>query len=72
MFVTWTPLGFYGLYMESTGILWSLHGVYMDPWGSVRYSLNGLPGSSGHSFRIGGTTELLISGVPPDVVKMMG
>ena len=27
--------------MESTGILWSLHGVYMDPWGSVRYRLVG-------------------------------
>jgi hypothetical protein len=32
----------------------------------------GLPLSSGHSFRIGGTTELLISRVPPDIVKMMG
>ncbi|KAG1721320.1 hypothetical protein EDD22DRAFT_962545 [Suillus occidentalis] len=27
---------------------------------------------SGHSFRIGGTTELLLSGVPPDVVKALG
>jgi hypothetical protein len=36
------------------------------------WALNGLPGSSGHSFHIGGTTELLISGVPPDVVKTMG
>jgi hypothetical protein len=33
---------------------------------------NGLPTMSGHSFRIGGTTELLVAGVPPDVVKMMG
>ena len=31
-----------------------------------------LPSITGHSFRIGGTTELLICGVHPDVVKMMG
>ena len=33
---------------------------------------HGIPAISGHSFRIGGTTELLLCGVPPDVVKMMG
>ena len=27
---------------------------------------------SGHSFRIGGTTELLLRGIPPDVVKTLG
>ncbi|KAF7972865.1 hypothetical protein HWV62_16908 [Athelia sp. TMB] len=32
----------------------------------------GYPRSTGHSFRIGGTTELLLSGVPPDVVKALG
>lgn len=32
----------------------------------------GLPRSTGHEFRIGGTTHLLLSKVPPDVVKMMG
>jgi hypothetical protein len=36
------------------------------------WSHRGLPSSSGHSFRIGGTTELLMSGVPPDIVKSMG
>ncbi|KAJ7739025.1 hypothetical protein DFH07DRAFT_752328 [Mycena maculata] len=36
-------------------------------WGAF-----GLPKSTGHCFRIGGTTELLLAGVPPDVVKMMG
>ncbi|KAJ7749078.1 hypothetical protein DFH07DRAFT_746906 [Mycena maculata] len=36
-------------------------------WGSFA-----LPRSTGHCFRIGGTTELLLAGVPPDVVKMMG
>ncbi|KAJ7463442.1 hypothetical protein B0H11DRAFT_1734596 [Mycena galericulata] len=32
----------------------------------------GLPRLTGHCFRIGGTAELLLAGVPPDVVKMMG
>ncbi|KAJ6594951.1 hypothetical protein B0H19DRAFT_1247586 [Mycena capillaripes] len=32
----------------------------------------GYPRTTGHSFRIGGTTELLLAGVPPDVVKAMG
>jgi hypothetical protein len=26
----------------------------------------------GHSFRIGGTTELLLRGIPPDIVKSLG
>jgi hypothetical protein len=33
---------------------------------------NGLPSITGHSFRIGGTSELLVRGVPPDIVKMLG
>jgi hypothetical protein len=32
----------------------------------------GYPRTTGHSFRIGGTTELLVAGVHPDVVKAMG
>ncbi|KAJ7101600.1 hypothetical protein C8R43DRAFT_1047893 [Mycena crocata] len=32
----------------------------------------GLPLSTGHCFRIGGTTELLLAGVPPDVVRILG
>ena len=36
------------------------------------WSAFGYPKTTGHSFRIGGTTELLLSGVPPDVVKKMG
>ncbi|KAJ7781951.1 hypothetical protein DFH07DRAFT_865048 [Mycena maculata] len=36
-------------------------------WGSFA-----LPRSTRHCFRIGGTTELLLVGVPPDIVKMMG
>ncbi|KIJ07704.1 hypothetical protein PAXINDRAFT_89979 [Paxillus involutus ATCC 200175] len=36
------------------------------------WSLAGIPTTTGHSFRIGGTTELLLAGVPPDVVKALG
>ena len=36
------------------------------------WSRDGLPSVSGHCFRIGGTTELLLRGVPSDVVRMMG
>jgi hypothetical protein len=32
----------------------------------------GYPRVTGHCFRIGGTTELLIAGTPPDVVKATG
>jgi hypothetical protein len=32
----------------------------------------GYPHISGHCFRIGGTTELLIAGIPPDIVKATG
>jgi len=32
----------------------------------------GYPRTTGHCFRIGGTTELLIAGVPPEIVKSMG
>ena len=32
----------------------------------------GYPHTTGHCFRIRGTTELLIAGTPPDVVKAMG
>lgn len=36
------------------------------------WSLKGIPRMTGHCFRIGGTTHLLTSGVPPDVVKALG
>nr|GAT48555.1 DNA breaking-rejoining enzyme [Mycena chlorophos] len=36
------------------------------------WARSGFPRLTGHSFRIGGTTELLLQGVPPDVVKAMG
>lgn len=36
------------------------------------WSLNHLETLTGHSFRIGGTTELLLRGTPPDVVALQG
>ncbi|KAJ7112064.1 hypothetical protein C8R43DRAFT_1138992 [Mycena crocata] len=36
------------------------------------WSKAGYPHTTGHSFRIGGTTELLLAGVAPDVVKALG
>ena len=36
------------------------------------WSSFGYPRTTGHSFRIGGTTELLSAGVPPDVVRTTG
>lgn len=36
------------------------------------WSKNGLARYTGHSFRIGGTTMLLRSGIAPDIVKKMG
>ena len=36
------------------------------------WSTLGFPRTTGHCFRIGGTTELLVAGIPPDIVKAMG
>ncbi|TFK45707.1 hypothetical protein OE88DRAFT_1784038, partial [Heliocybe sulcata] len=36
------------------------------------WSENGLQDVYGHSFRIGGTTELLLAGVPPEIVAAQG
>ncbi|KAG2136340.1 uncharacterized protein EDB93DRAFT_1242404 [Suillus bovinus] len=36
------------------------------------WKIAGLPGLSGHCFRIGGATELLLRETPPDVVAMQG
>ena len=36
------------------------------------WQLLGYPHTTGHCFRIGGTTELLIAGVPPEVVRATG
>jgi hypothetical protein len=45
--------------------------TFMNMCNSV-WSTYGWPTITGHSFRIGGTTALLVSGVDPSVVKKMG
>lgn len=44
-------------FLERCNMIWTAHGY---------------PRSTGHSFRIGGTTQLLLAGVAPDVVRVMG
>ena len=58
-------------YITASGVRFLTRSKLLECCNSI-WSENGLPSSSGHSFRIGGTTELLISRVPPDVVKTMG
>ena len=36
------------------------------------WSIHGYPRTTGHCFRIGGTTELLAAGVSPDIVRVTG
>ena len=45
--------------------------LFLQHCNSIWHSL-GYPHTTGHCFHIGGTTELLIAGTPPDVVKTMG
>jgi hypothetical protein len=45
--------------------------IFLRRCNEIWHSL-GYPRTTGHCFRIGGTTELLIAGTPPDVVKATG
>lgn len=45
--------------------------IFMDRCNAI-WSSDGLPVASGHSFRIGGTSHLLLSGVQPDIIKKAG
>ena len=46
-------------------------GWFMDRCEEV-WEAAGLPRLSGHAFRIGGATELLLRGTPPEVVAVQG
>ena|SRR5258708_7802593 len=49
--------------------------AYKTPHGPhalTKQQLLSYPHTTGHSFQIGGTTELLLSGVTPDIIKNMG
>ncbi|KAG2748063.1 hypothetical protein P692DRAFT_201663971, partial [Suillus brevipes Sb2] len=58
-------------YISPSGIRCLTRRRFMSRCNSV-WSASGIPNTTGHSFRIGGTTEMLLSGVPPDVVKALG
>jgi hypothetical protein len=58
-------------YITASGVRFLTRAKLLERCNRV-WALNGMPSSSGHSFRVGGMTELLILRVPPDVVKTMG
>jgi hypothetical protein len=58
-------------YLTTSGIRFLTRTRLLERCNSI-WTTYGLPLCSGHSFHIGGTMELLISHVLPDIVKMMG
>lgn len=60
-------------YQETPGGQWRFltKKLFLKICNSIWHSCH-IPRFTGHSFRIGGTTELLQCGVPPDIVKLMG
>ena len=54
-------------YISSEGMVSLTKGHFLG-WCNEIWSTLGYPRTTGHSFWIGGTTELLITGTPPDVV----
>ena len=58
-------------YTSPSGPITLTKAIFLERCNNI-WSAFGYPRTTGHSFRIGGTTELLLSGVPPDVVKKMG
>jgi hypothetical protein len=58
-------------YLTASGVCFLTRAKLLEKCNHI-WTRYGLPSCSGHSFRIGGTTELLISRVPPDIVKTMG
>lgn len=58
-------------YMTADGRSFLTKSLFLQRCNTIWNAL-GYPRTTGHSFRIGGTTELLIAGTPPDVVKVTG
>ena len=58
-------------YMTPEGLRPLTKPVFLQRCNEIWHPL-GYPRTTGHCFRIGGTTELLIAGTPPDVVKATG
>lgn len=59
------------LYTSADDLLPLTKDLFLERCNAVWQPL-GYPRTTGHCFRIGGTTELLIAGTPPDVVKATG
>ena len=58
-------------YASADGMVSLTKGCFLC-WCNEIWSALGYPRTTGHSFWIGGTTELLITGTPPNVVKATG
>lgn len=58
-------------YMTADGRSFLTKSLFLQRCNTIWNAL-GYPRTTGHSFRINGTTELLIAGTPPDVVKVTG
>ena len=59
-------------YLSTDGLHYSLSKSHFLRRCNTIWSALGYPRTTGHCFRIGGTTELLVAGTPPDVVKATG
>jgi hypothetical protein len=58
-------------YSSTDGLLSLSKPLFLHRCNAI-WSLLGYPRTTGHCFRIGGTTELLVAGIHPDVVKATG
>jgi hypothetical protein len=58
-------------YASSGGLTLMTKPIFLQRCNEIWHPL-GYPRTTGHCFRIGGTTELLIAGIPPDIVKATG
>ena len=63
--------GFLFSYRDANILITLTKSLFLDRCNNIWHSL-GHPHFTGHSFHIGGTTELLIAGIPPDVVRVTG
>lgn len=58
-------------YVTDSGVISLTKSAFLRRCNAI-WHLLGYPRTTGHCFRIGGTTELLVAGIPPDVVKATG
>ena len=67
----WAPMT-KAWFMEHCNQVWQLEGQYHIKKGPPNYPLTGLGECKGHTFRIGSTTHLLLLGVEPMIVMVIG